>query len=107
VIHDNTSYNNDNFDTSKEAAEIFFLILCKSLKSVMIVLHRRRLSFLTSAFLTFLLCRHVESLKRWQREITVIVTSGQEDCYFLPNIPKSSDFEIAYEVRPLSNNKHT
>ena len=114
------------------------------------VRQRRRFSLLTFSYVTFFLhCRHVDSFKRWQRDITVIVTpglnftnilraaflyksafwsfylltvwvcnffqkkigskaarkmsvkltTGQEDCYFLPNVTKSSDFEINYEVR--------
>jgi hypothetical protein len=41
----------------------------------------------------------VVGVKRWKRDITVIVATGLEDCYFLPEVPKSSEFEIGFEVR--------
>ena len=57
-------------------------------------------SFNFSTILTFFIVGGVVSVKRWKRDITVIVEPGIEDCYYIPNIQKTSEIDIAFEVRP-------
>ena len=36
--------------------------------------------------------------KYWDRDLTVLLAEGAEDCYFLPNIKATNEVDIEYQV---------
>ena len=39
-----------------------------------------------------------KSHKYWDRDLTVLLAEGAEDCYFLPNIKATNEVDIEYQV---------
>ena len=39
-----------------------------------------------------------KSHKYWDRDLTVLLAEGAEDCYFLPNIKATNEIDIEYQV---------
>ena len=39
-----------------------------------------------------------KSHKYWDRDLTILLAEGAEDCYFLPNIKATNEIDIEYQV---------
>ena len=39
-----------------------------------------------------------KSHKYWDRDLTVLLGEGAEDCYFLPNVKAANEIDIEYQV---------
>jgi hypothetical protein len=61
------------------------------------MIFRRLGPILTSLCVTSIIVE-VVAVKRWKRDVTVIVAGGRVDCYHLANVTQSSELEISFEV---------